>query len=1491
MVWTSVDNETNKIVRGSDFSRQQLSVTNTGSDSTHYYYGGTEVSSGDWQINRFDKTTLVRETAALFNNSGTSALGTAWANRTTLNYAPNVAVPVPDKLEQSLFFGQKPRLDGTVIDERYNLGAERKAQPGRCYDFDGIDDFVDFSKNGTSSVSLGEMTGCIWVYPDSVTGNPAFFGHDDSLNNGTFRLTGTEGTGLYFAANNVQTLVTPGFTVTTGAWQHLAVSRESDGTIRMYHNGTVGGTTGTNATSNSFQWSSLGAVNGGGSYIYNGKLYDFRLYDRKLSDAEISYIYSFGASGSDPGIGNLKAWIPCEDESPRGSFDASGNNWHGQKKSIVPTSFHYSGNDVPHSYLNQYGFSNIGMFDDVNDFFTFGTDISFTGDFSIECWVDDRSDSNSMIISGGTTGGGTEFYSTESAISVYRDGSSPGSVCSASIRNQGWKKLRFERIGTSLSGYINGGSSNTQTVSGTCKFSTIGKRTGSVFEWGGTLRDLKFYDADGALIHHYPMDEGSGNRLYDIVGGNDATCSEVNTAQGFWTGGVPANISDTTKDVSGANIQYAGKAPISGQLKAGHGADFDGTDDHVELDTLETVTGDFSVTAWVYPDAVASETILGAVATTDYVHISAPSVVLVRASDATTTITHNRNFETGKWQHFALTRSGTTLTVYKNGLPGDTATQGAANPQDIKIIGAYTNGGIQGPFNGQIKDVRIYDKALSANEVKFIATHEQEGTDPTTATLLGHWPLSEGGSDRAFDISPGANHGVLKNHAASFRSATQDNFHWNTAKGFDSALYLDGVDDYVDLSDIRGLLDIDYDFSLSLNLLIDNTAADQEILSVYNGASNLASIKYFQTDNTIRVGVYTGTWTDLEVAVTGNGPHNIAVTWAEATTTLGVWVNGTAGSATTITDSATANQLYLGRISTNYGEITLRNFKVWTTQLSSADATTESNGTACPVTPRHTFNFSEQSSPIRNHTDQWIAEGTITGGTWLKIPAKPDGTSLLYNALNHPAVPGHNGAESTLDFTGNIAVPGTSLWNQGAAWNFHDSRGNPEMGKETKYGSEQSIKSAENLLIYSSELTGTEVNDADEFLGNTDLFLDHDDLTTANWTTSGVTVALEAGESYYRITNTSTSVVHFRQKLDALDGSPMRMEIDAKHGSGATADSIQLRMWPGWGVGFDISGGTVGDTEGNATGEIVDLGGGWYRCIAEFSTTGPVANKTEHQPRFYTMATASPFNYTVVANDYWFAKNPRCYQTGYSSAYKSLVVDDTNLQARWMLNNASSTGTTDYDYSSNSNDLTLTGGSTIAAQSTKGPTNKLRKGMAHDGTNDYWVAGDVLNTVWVGAGKKFTTSFWIKPESLGTQSILIGKFSNSPVAARQWYVEFASSNKIRAIWYGNVSAAKYRQHEGTTVLQSFRWYHIAMTYDQTADVEERIKIFVNGREDGTIKVGQADGAGDDIPTAAGDLEVAAYNGGALPFAGDMAEVLIFDRLLTDDEIETLSKGE
>lgn len=119
------------------------------------------------------------------------------------------------------------------------------------------------------------------------------------------------------------------------------------------------------------------------------------------------------------------------------------------------------------------------------------------------------------------------------------------------------------------------------------------------------------------------------------------------------------------------------------------------------------------------------------------------------------TVTANDAIVPGQWIHVCVTISGSTVVMYKNGGAIATATVTgtvavpATKNRTVNYIGKspYTSG-TDDPFYGRIAHVRLWKRALSANEV---ADNSANARPMNMADLIGWWPLTDG---TARDFSP-----------------------------------------------------------------------------------------------------------------------------------------------------------------------------------------------------------------------------------------------------------------------------------------------------------------------------------------------------------------------------------------------------------------------------------------------------------------------------------------------------------------------------------------------------------------------------------------------------------------------------------------------------------------------------------------------------------------------------------------------------------------
>ena len=221
------------------------------------------------------------------------------------------------------------------------------------------------------------------------------------------------------------------------------------------------------------------------------------------------------------------------------------------------------------------------------------------------------------------------------------------------------------------------------------------------------------YLQDDGLVAHWRFDEGEGLIAYDSAGDNDGV-------------------------VFGADW-------VDGQI--GGALDFDGVDDCVALPDNSPVwlpEYDFACSAWVYFDTPASvpgnEILLDLnwTASSDPTNDNGCTVLRKDSGEAffgMTTITDvdqklysNQFFTEGEWYHIVALRGGTNQAMYVNGNLDSSRIcsasridfTGGSYDDDGVSIGRITT--VRYPnglcyLDGKIDDVRIYGRALSAEEV------------------------------------------------------------------------------------------------------------------------------------------------------------------------------------------------------------------------------------------------------------------------------------------------------------------------------------------------------------------------------------------------------------------------------------------------------------------------------------------------------------------------------------------------------------------------------------------------------------------------------------------------------------------------------------------------------------------------------------------------------------------------------------------------------
>ncbi len=184
---------------------------------------------------------------------------------------------------------------------------------------------------------------------------------------------------------------------------------------------------------------------------------------------------------------------------------------------------------------------------------------------------------------------------------------------------------------------------------------------------------------------------------------------------------------------------YGHRATVNGAVWTAQGMNFDGSDDKVTLNDnvigspLNFTTGDFTLEFWVNIDVLGPSDyrniISRGVHETDGYYVDARENDKLRFSTDRAGISYGINFggffSAGAWLHGAVTKSGGSAVIYRNG--AIFATQGGyGEPQsnDRPTRTGIYGDGTSNPMDGTIGEVRVYNRALSALEVQhnYLAT-------------------------------------------------------------------------------------------------------------------------------------------------------------------------------------------------------------------------------------------------------------------------------------------------------------------------------------------------------------------------------------------------------------------------------------------------------------------------------------------------------------------------------------------------------------------------------------------------------------------------------------------------------------------------------------------------------------------------------------------------------------------------------------------------
>ena len=169
------------------------------------------------------------------------------------------------------------------------------------------------------------------------------------------------------------------------------------------------------------------------------------------------------------------------------------------------------------------------------------------------------------------------------------------------------------------------------------------------------------------------------------------------------------------------------------------------------------------------------------------------------------------------------------------------------------------------------------------------------------------------------------------------------------------------------------------------------------------------------------------------------------------------------------------------------------------------------------------------------------------------------------------------------------------------------------------------------------------------------------------------------------------------------------------------------------------------------------------------------------------------------------------------------------------------------------------------------------------GGTDYVDLGNVLN---YERTDPFTISMWAKSTDLSTTQIFLAKQESSgDFTGYQFFSTNGGGDVPQFNLRNDNSPSNQIGEQGTTVIADGTWRHLVATYDGSSTAAG-IEIYVDGVPESLTTL--ADTLSSSTLSSV-SLQVGARNGG-LTFEGDIDEVIMYNRTLTQEEVSQLYNG-
>ena len=612
---------------------------------------------------------------------------------------------------------------------------------GQAISFDGTNDYIsianesnfDFTSNFSVSAWVQTSSSSYNAVVGKYTSAPSGWdlGVGDGSDSGEPRMT-------VRGSSSIDTGSSATRRVDDGKW-HLVTAVVTPTAITLYIDGTfdvtVSGTWTPTTNNNAVRIGNRQA--GEDSATFPGIIDDVRIYNRVLSADEAKRLYLMGAS--------LKTNVSHRDELTQGLVGEWTFDGQDIDTSLVTAEIRdRSGSGNNGDWLNHATTTAVGKigqainFDGSDDYINAGNNSSLqlTTVFTLSAWIKTNNtivDEYRTIIDKGTASTNRTYWLeldvTTGLLTLRFSVAGVGKVFTSTValNDTKWHHVVATYDGSFVRIYSDGESVMTPAAqSGSTDNPAVDMLIGR-----SSVAGLPRYfngSIDDVRIYNRVLSADEAKRLY-LMGASLKTNvthrDELTTGLvGLWTfDGQDIDTSLVTaeiRDGSGNSkhgdwINHATTTVIG---KIGQAINFDGTDDYVNMSGDIAGTGAVTICAWINPRSSGGGgdgQVVGTTAGSTRLRMTSNGIYFSSDGGGTTistSVTYN------VWTYICAARDSTGVSgvIYKNGIQANTGSTGtpAANGADTQI-GNRTS--LSRAFDGKIDDVRIYNRALSADEV------------------------------------------------------------------------------------------------------------------------------------------------------------------------------------------------------------------------------------------------------------------------------------------------------------------------------------------------------------------------------------------------------------------------------------------------------------------------------------------------------------------------------------------------------------------------------------------------------------------------------------------------------------------------------------------------------------------------------------------------------------------------------------------------------